>query len=554
VDQVTLLAIQPNRVVPVDEIVDVVWGDDPPATGRSLVHGHVRQVRRLIEPARRPRAPAERVVRTDGGYLLVADDDLDLVRFDRLVATARRRHEAGDVAGAIDAYAEGLDCWRGGVLSDLDDPALHEHPAAVAAAGRRLSAALAYADLAVGSGRHDEAVPRLQALAAEERLHEGLHARLMLALAGAGRQADALALLGELRGRLAEELGVEPGADVRAAHLRVLRQQVPAAAEHPDGRDPPGPPAQLPADLSTFTGRVGALRRLDALLSGDVAAPSGVAIGVIVGTAGVGKTTLAVHWAHRVTDRFPDGQLFVNLRGYASAAPIRPAEVLARFLHALGVPADQVPIDPDEAAALYRSVMAGRRALVVLDNARDAPQVRPLLPGGPGNLVLVTSRDRLTGLRAREGAVPVLLDVLTPNEAHRLLARVLPPHRVRAEPDAIPALAQACAYLPLALGIAAANVAAAEASTGEHAGVARYVARLCAGNRLAELEVDGDPDSAVQATFDLSYATLAADAARLFRRLGLVPGPTCRRRSPPCSSGSRSNRPPGSSTGWRRPT
>jgi tetratricopeptide (TPR) repeat protein len=226
-----------------------------------------------------------------------------------------------------------------------------------------------------------------------------------------------------------------------------------------------------------------------------------------------------VHWAHRMAPRFPDGQLYADLRGYATVPPVRPEEVLARFLHALGVPADQVPADRDEAAALYRSLVAGRRILVVLDNARDVQHVRWLLPGSPSCVVLVTSRNRLTSLYARESARHVTLDVLTPGEAHRLLARILPAARLRDEPAAVEALAHMCAYLPLALGIAAANLA------GEGMGVAAYVTRLSAGNRLAELEVDGDPDTAVRATFDLSYAVLAPATARLFCLLGVVPGP-----------------------------
>jgi DNA-binding SARP family transcriptional activator len=518
-----LLAIQPNQAVAADEIIECLWDGDPPTTCRSLVHGHIGALRRLLEPAREPRGTARTLVCARGGYLLVAgEDDVDLSQFDRLVTRAHALLTDGNVAAAQDAYAEALDRWRGSVVSNLRQSALRQHPAVVAASGRRLIAALAYADLALASGRPHHAVERLQALVSDEPLHEGLHARLILALAATGRQAAALSRYDDLRARLAGELGLEPGPDLRAAHVRVLRQEVPTAVPEPTGSTAGSasarvPPAQLPADLPTFTGRTRELRQLGALPGRR--GSSGVTIVVVAGTAGVGKTALVVHCAHRLASRFPDGQLYADLRGYAIAPPVRPEEVLARFLHALGVEADQVPADRDEAAALYRSLMAGRRILVVLDNARDARQVRPLLPGSPSCVVLVTSRNRLTALHARESARHVTLDVLTPGEAHRLLARILPAARVRDEPAAVEALAHVCAYLPLALGIAAAKLA------GEGMGVAAYVTRLSTGNRLAELEVDGDPDTAVRATFDLSYAVLAPATARLFCLLGVVPGP-----------------------------
>jgi tetratricopeptide (TPR) repeat protein/transcriptional regulator with XRE-family HTH domain len=297
-----------------------------------------------------------------------------------------------------------------------------------------------------------------------------------------------------------------------------------AAVQREPGRPAPTVPAQLPADVGQFTGRIDQLKRLDELLPGEPAGgPGAVVISAIAGTAGVGKTALAIHWAHTVADRFPDGQLFVNLRGYAPTPPLQPIQALAQLLAGLGVEPDRVPSGLEEAAGLYRSLLAGRRVLVVLDNAHHPDQVRPLLPGAPGCVVVVTSRDRLSGLVASHGARRLALDVLTPDEATRLLARILGDTLVAAEPEATAALARACAYLPLALRIAAANVADRPGSSQRP--IAAYVAELGAGGRLDMLAVDGDAHGAVRAAFDLSYQRLALPARRLFRLLGLVPGP-----------------------------
>jgi tetratricopeptide (TPR) repeat protein len=285
----------------------------------------------------------------------------------------------------------------------------------------------------------------------------------------------------------------------------------------------------LPADVPSFTGRAIPLAELDALLAGGAGGGSGepapvdrapaVVISAIAGAAGVGKTALAVHWGHRVRSRFPDGQLYVDLRGYALGPPMRPIDALGRFLRALGVPAEQVPVDEDEAAARYRSFLADRRVLVVLDNAAGPEQVRPLLPGGSGSLVVITSRDRLAGLVAREGAARLVLDVLAPTEAVALLARVLGERRVSAEPGAAAELTRLCGYLPLALRIAAANL-----TIHPDLRLADYVTELLEDDPLAALEVEGDERSTVRRAFDLSYTRLTGTTRRLFRLLGLVPG------------------------------
>src|SRR5439155_18411831 len=285
----------------------------------------------------------------------------------------------------------------------------------------------------------------------------------MLALYRLGRAAEALDVYRQARDRLAGDLGLDPGASLRRLYGAILRGEPLAPAEAAAAPHPARPagdwvtPAQLPADLTGFAGRDAQLAQLDALLDHRATA---VVISAIAGTAGVGKTALAVHWAHRVRARFPDGQLHVNLRGFdPDAAPIRPDQAVRRFLDALGVPAGRIPNDLDAQVALYRSLLADRRVLVVLDNARDADQVRPLLPGASGCLALVTSRNRLTGLVAVDGAQPVALDLLTTAEARELLAARLGADRVRAEPAAVDQLVHLCARLPLALAVAAARAA-----------------------------------------------------------------------------------------------
>jgi tetratricopeptide (TPR) repeat protein/transcriptional regulator with XRE-family HTH domain len=339
---------------------------------------------------------------------------------------------------------------------------------------------------------------------------------------------DTVRLLGDALGLTGADLDrfeTLARADYWAGRGDVPRPRTEAALGTPGTAPQPraGPaaprPAQLPADVAAFTGREGHLHSLEAVLAGPES-PAAVVISAITGTAGVGKTALAVHWAQQVRHRFPDGQLYINLRGYDQGPPLRPIEALARFLHALGLPAEQVPVDLEEAASLYRSLLADRQMLILLDNAGHPDQVRPLLPGSPGCLVLVTSRDQLAGLVARDGARRLTIDVLTPAEAGTLLARTLGADRVAAEPHATAELARLCAYLPLALRIAAANLTGRPGDT-----VAGYVEQLRAGDRLAALDLAGDEQAGVRAAFDLSYAALPAAAQRLFRLLALVPGP-----------------------------
>ena len=523
-----LLAIQYGKAVGAGEIVDLLWPEEPPRTCLHLVHTYIGQLRRLLEPRRpdpnRSEAPRPgRIRRGGGGYVLELEpEQLDLAEFDGCVAQARQARSAGAAQSARQFYSEAWACWRGPLLAG-SDARLHRHPAAIALARRRAEAVLEWSEIAFGLAAYDEVISPLRVLRADEPLHEGLAARLMLALAGDGQQAAALGLFDEVRERLDEQLGVTPGAELKAAQVRVLRGRLPASVR-PEHRSAPAadptPPAQLPADIDAFTGRGAQLDTLDAFVPAQGAHAGPPRVVAVVGMGGAGKTALVVHWAHGVRDRFPDGQLYINLRGYSGEAPLRPLDALAGFLVALGVPGDQVPEDEAQAAAVYRSRTAEKRLLVVLDNASEAGQVRPLLPTGSGSLALVTARDRMTGLIARDGARLVPLDALAPHESAALLDQMLGPRRTAAEPDAVHHLARLCAHLPLALRIAAANLAARPRHR-----VADYNAKLLAGDRLGALEADGDAASAVRATFELSCNALPSVERRMFRLLGTAPGP-----------------------------
>jgi DNA-binding SARP family transcriptional activator/Tfp pilus assembly protein PilF/DNA-binding XRE family transcriptional regulator len=506
-----LLALQPNKVVRREEIVDVIWGDRPPPSCLELVHTYVARLRKALEPGRAPREPARTILTASGGYrLAVTADQLDLLRFDALVARAEKEPEAAE-----QAYRTALGLWRGPALADVER--FRQHPACLALTRRRSEVVLAYADVALARGNHDEAAVHLRALIVEEPLQEAAHARLMLALAGSGQQASALRLFDDIRRELVGEFGIEPGAELRDAQAQVLRQDIarPVAA--------PKRPAQLPADVAGFRGRAAQLAELDSLVPGF--APTGghattdLRIAVVSGTAGVGKTAVAVHWAHRVRDRFPDGQLYLDLRGFGPGRPVEPGDALSGFLRALGVDGKDIPAEPDERAAKYRTVLEGLRMVLVLDNAGSVQQIRPLLPGSSSCFVVVTSRDSLPGLVARHGARRLPLDLLSPAESFDLL-RTLLGTRVDVEPDAATALAEYCAQLPLAL-----RLVAELAISRPRAKLRALVAELAdERGRLDLLDGGGDPLTAVRAVFSWSYGHLPAESARVFRLWGRHPG------------------------------
>ena len=499
------IATDVGHPVPIDTIVDRVWGDSPPDRVRHALYVHMARVKVVIATAAAGSGTSARLARRSRGYVLDADPDcVDTHRFRALVA------RAGDPACSAAArpalLRQALDLWRGTPLGDLPgDWAAHLRAGWQQA---RLDAAIAWADAEIAAGAAGNAVPALTELAGAYPLVESLAAALMRALSAAGRPADALDRYRRIRTRLVEELGIEPGPELTDLHQTVLSGR---SIVSPAGRMPVVP-AQLPPMISAFTGRVTELATLDGW-----AAPSLVAI---MGTAGVGKTALAVHWAHQVADRYPDGQLYVNLRGYGPATPMRPAEALRGFLDAYGVSAQRIPSSEADQAALYRSVLAGRRVLVLLDNARDAEQIRPLLPASVGCLTVVTSRQQLGGLVAVDGAQPLPLDVLPPMEARAILIRRLGPTRVAAEPDAVDEIVGRCGRLPLAL-----TVAAARALLSPDRPLSTLAAELADHRSRLDMLGDDDPAADVRAVFSWSYGALDLAAARLFRLLGLYPGP-----------------------------
>ncbi|MFS8101557.1 winged helix-turn-helix domain-containing protein [Lentzea alba] len=476
------LLLRPNKFVSMDVLVDRLWDGEPPSPDRAHKTLHM-----IVTRLRQALGAANCVHTLRGGYR--ADvSSLDLLRFRSLVAV-------GDFAAATRL-------WRGPMLSDVRSDALHQHDVPpvteewLLALERRIGADLE-------TGKAADLVAELRGLTASHPLREVFWGQLMLALAESGQQAAALAAYQEVRSSLADELGVDPGAELQAVYQQVLSGSVRVR----------GPvPRQLPTVVSRFVGRSAELDELSCLAGGD-----SLVIAGITGTAGVGKTTLAVHWARGVADRFPGGQLYVNLRGFdRHREPMSPGDALGRFLEALGIAPDRVPVDLEAASALYRSLVADRRMLVLLDNARDPEHVRPLLPGPSPGLVLITSRDRLTGLTVNEGMQPLALDVLSHAEAHTLLISRLGAQRV----DAADELIRWCGGLPLALAIVAARAAQSPKRP-----LSALVAELADERTRLDTLDTGDVATSVRAVFQWSYQQLGPAAARMFRLIGVHPGP-----------------------------
>ncbi|MEV0344999.1 BTAD domain-containing putative transcriptional regulator [Nonomuraea sp. NPDC050680] len=518
-----LLALEAGRTVSVDRLIEGLWGERAPTGARGMVQGYVSRLRPALA-----RADVTIAYYSQGYLLRLAADQVDVHEFRNAVARARTMESAEARATGL---RRALALWRGEPLSGVSGGGLLDL-LRDALVEERLAVTEECLNAETRAGRHAGLVPELIALVAENPFREGLVGLLMLALYRAGRRVDALERYERTRRRLIEELGLDPSPELRQLRQRILRGKV--STIRPPGRSPDlsalngsaldeaetweasAMPAQLPPEPGQFTGRAAELRLLDSAATGGDAA----AISMVTGTGGVGKTALAVHWGHRMRSLFPDGQLYVNLRGHSPERPLRPIEALGQFLRGLGVPAERVPHAEEEASAAYRSLLADRRVLVILDDAGSEEQVRPLLPSGRRCATVITSRDRLTGLVARDGALPVPLGMLAPDEAGTLVGRLLGDERLAAERDAARELARACGYLPLALRVAAAGVLGRPAG-----GIAGQVRRL-AGTRLSSLAVNGDPHAAVRGAFDLSYRRLDPPSRRLFRLLGLIPGPT----------------------------
>jgi DNA-binding SARP family transcriptional activator/Tfp pilus assembly protein PilF len=523
-----VLALHANRPLRREQLITAIWGSAEPAYAVNLVQKYISGLRRVLEPVRVAKA-SRLLAWTDVGYRLsLPPGCLDLEVFDREVARARAARAVGQLPEAAQAVHAALQLWRGPAFDGLSSQLLDAERSRLD--GRRISVIEERIEIDLAMGNHHDLVSELQGLVADHPLRERLHGLLMIALYRSGRQAEALAAFRKAARYLREELGVDPSTELQELHQRILANDQslgsPVKAAHltaEAGVEPAGrlaAPAQLPYAIPHFVGRTNELRQLDALLGAGGSGGGGLVIAVVTGTAGVGKTSMAVHWAHRTSHLYPDGQLYVDLRGFDPNRPATdPGEALRGFLDALGVPPRRVPGTLEQRAALYRSLLAGRRVMVVLDNARDTDQVTPLLPGSAGCLVVVTSRNRLSGLLAA-GAVPVPLELLTATESRQMLRHRIGGERVDAEPDAVDSIITASARLPLALAIVAARAAAQP----------RFSLTALAGD-LGQARggldafVGEDVTSDARAVLSWSYQKLSDEAARLFRLLGVHPGP-----------------------------
>ncbi|QTD96111.1 AfsR/SARP family transcriptional regulator [Streptomyces cyanogenus] len=505
------LLVDANTQVPTARLVDRVWGDRPPQRAQATLYSYVSRLRHALATA----TGDVRITRRTGSYVLTVDPSaVDLHRFRDLVGQARTA--AG--ARAAELFAEALALWRGEAFGDLDAPWFNEQRTSWHR--ERLAAELDLYDLLLRLGRHAELLAELPARAEQHPLDERLAGQLMLALYRSGRRSDALAHYRQVHRRLSEELGTDPGPELQRLHQQILASDTLTARSAPE----PGPapvPRQLPSPPGPFTGRTGELAELDKMLDAGGAPGGTVVISTIGGIGGIGKTWLAVHWAHHNAAAFPDGQLYADLRGFSpTAEPASAAEVVQGFLHALGLASTEIPADLPGRAAVYRSLVAGRRMLIVLDDARDAEQVLPLLPGSPSCTVLITSRRRLAGLVTAHGARPLALDVVSEAEARDMLVRRLGAERVAKEPKAAATLLDCCAGLPLAL-----SIVAARAGTHPDFPLAALADEL--RDRSARLDALGtdDPIADLRAVLSSSYDALDPATARVFGLLGQAPGP-----------------------------
>jgi DNA-binding SARP family transcriptional activator/tetratricopeptide (TPR) repeat protein len=509
-----LLLLNANRNVGRARVIDWLWGEEVPRTARDLVHEYVSRLRRRLRQDPGAGQPSQRLVTSGSGYRLqVGPDELDLHRFELLVGEARQAVTGGEHSRAAGVLREALALWRGSALEDVP-PSPAVEAAVIRLEEARLTVLEQRIDADLAAGRHAEVVGELEGLVAAEPLRECFRAQLMTALYRSGRQAEALAVYRAGWRLLTDDHGLEPGSRLRELEQAILRDDPALAPASPGVREPTVAvsPSQLPPDIPDFTGRAATLNAVTARLAPAAGKPAaGAPVVAVAGKPGVGKTALAIHVGHLLGTRFPDGQLWVDLRG-VTPAPLDPAAALAGMLRALGVDSGVIPEELDERARLYRTRLAGRRLLVVLDNAATEAQVRPLLPGAPGSAALVTSRCRLIGL---EAAHHLDIDVLSPEEAVTLLERVAGPGRLANEAETALAIAALCGHLPLALRIVGAKLA-----VKTHLSASEFVDRLRdERRRLDELRAG---DLEVRASMALGYQGRSPDEQQAFRLMGLL--------------------------------
>jgi DNA-binding SARP family transcriptional activator/tetratricopeptide (TPR) repeat protein len=501
-----LLILADGRPVTVDTIVEALWANRPPSAARQAVHTHVSRLRGVLRDA----TGDTRIRRIDAGYILDTHGDwVDAREFQHRIDSARAEP---DPAARAAMLRGALTLWRGDPLGHLVDGSLRERICVdLGELHRWTQEACLAADIDLG--RSALVIGELRELAAEHPTRAGPHLLLMRALHRTGRRPEALAVFRRHRDALINRLGVEPEADLRALQREILLED--SAVGGPP-IDVPAP-RELPAAVPVFVGRHGELRFLDATLAATsprTPAP-GDRVVVISGPAGVGKTALAVQWAHRVAESFRDGQLYTDLRGFSAAGePVDAYSVIRRFLLSLGIPPEAVPAEPVE---MYRSVLSGRRMLLLFDNALDTAQVRPLLPGAGDSVVVVTSRHQLTPLLAEAGCRSLNVVPLAPAVARDLLARRVGDRRMADDPDGVSRIVERCGGLPLALALVAARATVRPSFR---------LSALAADLDGADLDGFGDGDTGLRAVLSWSYRAVGPVAARLLRRVARHPGPT----------------------------
>lgn len=531
------LLLNANRVVSLDEIAEIFWGPTPPPSARVTIQNYVMRLRKALAVT-----GSSRISTQSRGYLIrVAAGELDVARFEALLGSARAAVRDSSWGTAAAEASAALSLWRGEPLADVDSEVLAARDVP-RLAELRLQALEVRIDADLHLGRYAEVIVELQRLIRDHPLRERLHALLMLALYRDGRQGEALAAYQHVRRLLVAELGTEPGAGLRELHQQILavdpvlisrqgtdlpqaqvstlHQEAATSSPRPERRLARVVPRQLPAPTRHFVGRIDELAALDTLRD-SVCASAGPVLAAITGTAGIGKSALALRWAHQAADWFRDGQLYVNLRGYDPVGPpLDPHSAIRGFLESLGTPADAIPREPHAQAALYRSLLSGRRVLVVLDNVRDGEQARPLLPGAAGAMALITSRDDLTGLAANEGAARIPLALLGAAESRRLLAGHVGADRIARHAETADTLVELCAHLPLAL-----SIIGARAAGHPDLPLATLVSQLRDAQGRLDALYAGDSSGDLRAILSCSYQHLSESAARMFRLLGLHPGP-----------------------------